>query len=285
MAISLMPSALWAKPDRNATAASGQTLNALDQYVSMAPSPQTALDIFQGQWTSQLPGEFAALSVGKLPLFVDPRIHWFVEQLGGVQEQTILELGPLEGGHTYMLEAAGASSIDAIEANTHAYLRCLIVKEILGLTKAHFLCGDFVEHLRATTQRYDACLASGVLYHMSNPVELLDLLGRVTDRICLWTQYYDDAVLRKRPELMNAFAHKETANYAGYTHTLHHRYYEEKALGWQGFCGGMRPTSCWLNREDILGSLRHLGFHRISIGFDNPQHPNGPSLALTAIRA
>jgi hypothetical protein len=262
----------------------GKPLDALDQYVSVAPSLQTALDVFDGQWTSRLPGDYANLRAGEVPLFQDPRIQWFIEALGGVQGKNILELGPLEGGHTYMLEAAGAASIVAIEANSHAYLRCLIVKEILGLRDARFLCGDFVEHLRGTTQRYDACLGSGVLYHMTNPVELLSLLSQVTDRVCLWTHYYDESVLSKRPEIWKAFRGSETKEHAGYTHTLFHRYYEKEALGWQGFCGGSRPTSRWLSRDDILGCLRHLGHERISIGFDNPEHPNGPSFALTAIR-
>ena len=75
-------------------------------------------------------------------------MHWLVEQLGGVRDLSILELGPLEGGHTYWLEKMGAKSILALEANTRAFLKCLVVKEVYGLERAKFLCGDFMGFLR-----------------------------------------------------------------------------------------------------------------------------------------
>lgn len=86
---------------------------------------------------------------------------------------TVLELGPLEAGHTYMLEKMGARSIVAVEANSRAYLKCLIVKELFELKRAKFLLGDFVAYLKNNTRHFDLCLASGVLYHMQNPAELL----------------------------------------------------------------------------------------------------------------
>ena len=68
----------------------------------------------------------------------------FLAEIGGVTEKTILELGPLEGGHSYMLDRAGAAQVVAIEGNARAYLKCLIVKELLGLPRVQFLCGDSV---------------------------------------------------------------------------------------------------------------------------------------------
>ena len=87
----------------------------LDQYVSDAPSDQNALDIFRDQWACRLPADFANLEAGIVPLFEDPRIDWALQGLGGVQDKEVLELGPLEAAHTYMLERAGARSITAIE--------------------------------------------------------------------------------------------------------------------------------------------------------------------------
>src|SRR5205814_564703 len=108
--------------------------------IQEAPSPQTALDIFAREWASKLPEEFEYLRAGNVPLFQDSRIEWAGERLG-LKGKSILELGPLEGGHTYMLEKMGAESIVAIEANTKAFLKCLIIKEILDLKSARFLCG------------------------------------------------------------------------------------------------------------------------------------------------
>jgi predicted RNA methylase len=123
-------------------------MDILDQYISSAPSPQNALDIFKDEWSSKLPAYLYELESGSVPLFSDARIEWVVNQLGSFEHKTVLELGPLEGGHTYMLERFGAASITSIEANTRAYLKCLIVKEVLGLNRVKFLCGDFIEFLR-----------------------------------------------------------------------------------------------------------------------------------------
>ena len=97
--------------------------------------------------------------------------------IGGVRDGRVLELGPLEGGHSFMLQKAGALMVTAIEANVRALLKCLITKEITRLTACEFLCGDFIEYLRRTDTSYDAVLASGVLYHMTEPLELLHRLS------------------------------------------------------------------------------------------------------------
>ena len=163
----------------------------LDRYLNTLPTPQNAVDIFGGEWASQFPESVAAVHAGTIPLFDDARVHWWKEMVGGFDGQTVLELGPLEGGHSYMLERYGAQSVLAIEANTRAYLRCLITKEILELKRVRFVCGDFMEYMRQEKTQFDLGVASGVLYHMSNPIEMLGLLTRLTRKhIFLWTHYY-----------------------------------------------------------------------------------------------
>src|SRR5688500_14163804 len=79
----------------------------LDAYIHTAPSPQTAADIFKGEWSSRLP--VAGLESGGAELFNDERVKWGVEQIGGVEGKTVLDLGPLEGGHSAMFERLGAA--------------------------------------------------------------------------------------------------------------------------------------------------------------------------------
>lgn len=81
-------------------------MEVLDYYIKSAPSSQNALDIFKGEWASMFPAN-ASLVAGTIPLFEDNRIAWAIEQLRGVQSKHIVELGPLEAGHTYMLEKHG----------------------------------------------------------------------------------------------------------------------------------------------------------------------------------
>jgi hypothetical protein len=253
----------------------------LDAYVRDAPSPQAAVDIFTGEWASRLPPPFDGLTAGQIPLFEDPRISWAIQELGDLTGRSVLELGPLEGGHTWLLTRAGAS-VTAIEAQTRAYLKCLISKELLHMTTARFLLGDFMEYLRAGCPHYDVCIASGVLYHMLDPVEMLALLAGVADRMMLWTHFYDREVVAARPELSQRFTQHVAMNHDGFAHTLHQYEYAD-ALTFSGFCGGTSDHANWISREDLFRALDYFGWQIKAVAFEDRQHANGPALALVAI--
>jgi 2-polyprenyl-3-methyl-5-hydroxy-6-metoxy-1,4-benzoquinol methylase len=255
----------------------------LDQYVTVPPSARTAIDIFHGEWSSILPEPLADVPAGTVDLFSDPRVRWFIEVMGGVSGNRVLELGPLEGGHSYMLAQAGAEVV-AIEANVRAFLKCLIVKELLGLPRVRFQCGDFLPYLRATSDVFEICIASGVLYHMQNPAELVALLARHCNRfVCLWTHYYDGAIVASTPRFAEKFVAAEPCEFEGFRHTLHRQEYQA-ALQWAGFCGAGSPTSHWMTRDDLFRCLDHFGWDVVDVGFDQPDHQNGPALALVARR-
>jgi hypothetical protein len=250
----------------------------LDSYVAKAPSAQNAVDIFAGEWSSSLP--LADVAASGIPLFQDGRVEWALEQLGGVSGRSVLELGPLEGGHTYMLLNAGAS-VTAIEAQTRAYLKCLIAKEVLGMTGARFQLGDFMAYLRAEPEHVDVCFASGVLYHMRNPVETIALMGEVADQLFLWTHIYDEQIMRASELLSPRFTTEEVLEYEGFPHTLHRFEYAE-ALNNKAFCGGSAIYSNWLSRNDLFAALDRFGWTVKATGYDEPDHPHGPAIALVA---
>ena len=258
-------------------------MSILDVYTHEPPSISNALDLFAGQWSSKLPGEYGALGPGPVPLFEDNRIDWLISELGGVAGLDVLELGPLEAGHSYMLEQAGVGSITAIEANSRAYLRCLVVKEILGLSRTKFLYGDFVPWLQTNEKHYDLTVASGVLYHMVDPAAFLADIARSSDRVFIWTQYFDAGIIGAVPRLAAKFPSQEAALIDGVGYTKH-RYEYEAALTLEGFCGGNAPHSTWLERDDILALLTHFGLTEVSIAFEEPDHQNGPAFSLLAQR-
>lgn len=259
-------------------------MDILDQYVSNMPGDQAALDLFENQWSSAMPCTHSHLKAGKAKLFEDARITWMINQLGDLEGKRILELGPLEGGHSYMLEQAGADNILALEANTRAFLKCLIIKNIFDLPKTRFLLGDFMTFLREENDdRYDLALASGVLYHMREPLDLLGHLAGHTDRICIWTHYYDSQIVNQRPDLAGKFSGSQVQKFGEFSCTVHQQYYEA-ALDWQGFCGGSAEFSYWMERADILGLLSHLGFSRMTTAFEQTDHPNGPAFCVLAQR-
>jgi hypothetical protein len=256
-------------------------MDILESYIKTAPTSQNALDLFKGEWSSKFPASAGHLQAGSAALFEDGRIDWALSQFGGCLDKQVLELGPLEGGHTYMLEQAGAAAITAIEANSRAYLKCLVTKEVLQLKRSKFLFGDFVEFLKANTAQFDICIASGVLYHMPNPVELIALAAQVTNQMMIWTHYYDEAILAQIPHYAGKFAPGEASEYQNFQHTLYRQGYGA-ALDWAGFCGGGQSFSHWLSREDIIRCCQHFGFRQVETNFEQPDHPNGPSFAIAA---
>jgi hypothetical protein len=224
------------------------------------------------------------VSSGESELFADSRVDWGIEALGGVSGAKCVELGPLEAGHSYMLEKAEADSVTAVEANKDAYLKCLVVKELLEMRRCSFLCGDVVEYLKATEEKFDVCWCAGILYHMVDPVRLIDLTSQRASRLFMWTHYYDAAKLAPSENKGRAFADGTTieAVHGGYRHRLHRQDYGG-TRGLRGFWGGTRPFSNWLTLEGLMGALEHFGWSEVRTQLDE-DHPHGPSVSLVAVR-
>lgn len=257
-------------------------ISILNQYVPGAPSTQKALDIFAGEWSSKFPEHLnLRTSPGIAPLYEDFRITWANTLFDGFAGKKVLELGPLELGHSYMLQQLGAEHIDSVEANTRAFLKCLIVKEVLSANHVHLMLGDFVEYLRQTSESYDWVVASGVLYHMKDPLELLDLIGQRANRILLWTHYYDPSLIEVSGGLSQKFGSPELIVRNGVEVQIA-RYENQDALNWSGFCGGSAEYSMWISKNSLIEYLGALGFSEIEIGEDNKDHPNGPAILLCA---
>jgi hypothetical protein len=253
----------------------------VDHYITSAPDPRHLVDIFAGEWSSRLPPPFDAVPAGPLPVFADPRVAWAITALGGVEGRQVLEVGPLEGGHTWMLEQAGAARVIAVEANARALLRCLIVKELVGLPRTTFLLGDALAYLDASPPPFDAALAAGVLYHMTRPGAFLRALTAAAPRIFVWTCYYDP--LHPPKGSAGTVTEVRPSDDGGFPHTLHRVDYATDAAG-GGFCGGTSAHAYWMTRDDILGCVRHAGLTDIEIAFDEPHNDYGPSFGFVARR-
>ena len=259
-----------------------------DLYEFSTPTHQNAIDLLTG-WNTSFPTEMG-LSAGSQFLYEDPRIHWAVQQFGSLQDKRVLELGPLEASHTYLLERYGARRIDAIEANKTAFLRCLVAKEVYGLRRARFELGDFVRALLRPA-RYDLIVASGVLYHMSDPLLLLERMAARTDCIFLWTHYFDNAEMPMGDPRRGAFVspqapHEEitqTVLFQGHEMTLHLRSYHN---AWHNnkYCGGPIDRHFWLEKKDLILALQVLGFTNLAFADEWPDHPNGPAISIFARR-
>jgi len=259
-------------------------MNVLDQYVMHRPTDQGVIDLFDGEWSSRFP-ETSGLQgrPGTAALFSDRRIEWAESVLGSFRDQDVLELGPLEGGHTYMLHQGGAKTITAIEANSRAFLKCLCVREVFGLVRAHFKLGDFVSFLEGSDRKFDLTLASGVLYHMPDPMKALELMCASSDKLFIWTHYFDPAAIATNKDIAHKFGAKQAASHNGFNYE-YSVYAYKAALEWSGFCGGSEPQSRWLTKESFIEFLKAAGFTEISTEFDQSTHANGPAFAICARR-
>ncbi len=251
----------------------------LDEYILTLPSSQNKLDIFKGEWSSILPEKYNLQTGGTAKLFEDDRILWAKKVLGHPYFSSVLELGPLEGGHSYMLNSK-TNKVISIEANTRAYLKCLIIKEIFKL-KVDFRLGDFNNYLKTCSDKFNVVYACGVLYHQLKPIELIKLIAAVTDKLFIWTHYFDAEIIKKREDISYKFSALKSMDFEGEKY-YYSEYSYKTALEWNGFCGGPSETSIWLTKESLIKALNKYGFTKMQFNFVDENHPNGAALAICA---
>lgn len=248
-----------------------------NKFESRAPAAQNLIDIFAGKWASDFSRVLPGLNAGTAEMFVsDSRVPLAAQYLGKdarFDGMDVLELGPLEAGHTYALEHLGAN-VTAVEANCEAYLKCLLVKELLELKRTKFLLGDFSGFLQTTDQTFDIIFASGVLYHMTEPLKLIELIGKCTKRCFVWSHYFDAA------HYPNAKRTPRKVEFAGREFTHHEQPYPDMESG--KFWGGNQPVATWLGREDMLDAFRAVGFDQIEVVQEHPSHPHGACMSFVA---
>jgi hypothetical protein len=250
-----------------------------DRYVSLQPSHQNAIDAVPG-WSTSLPPEYG-VKAGELATHQDSRIEWAIQCYGSLENRDVLELGPLEAGHTSMLERAGAS-VDAVEANQLAFMRCLVTKEIMGLTRSRFWLGDFVKWLENSEKTYDLIIASGVLYHLTDPLDLIELIAKRSSAVYIWTHLISEEHMPPTDPRRVVFSpNVEEHLFHGVRVRAYRRTYLQAEAD-PAFCGGMRDDHRWLNRDDLFEALKAVGFHDIQIAHDEPDHRFGPALSLFA---
>lgn len=249
------------------------------QFFTNAPSHRNAHDLFADKWACDLGEIDASLPSGGMPGFRgDPRPAQAAARLGRdarFDGYDVLELGPLEAAHTYQLERLGAARITAVEANSEAFLKCLIVKNIARLDRSTFLLGDATGYLAAPGPRHDLIFACGILYHMQDPVELIRLAAARSDRLFLWTHYYADV-----PRLK----HLRPRTYRGHGLSVptYEMTYRNSGLG--TFWGGNRASTNWLELPTILAVLAHFGLTETVVIADDHDHLYGPNVTLAASR-
>lgn len=181
----------------------------------------------------------------------DPRLALFLNEIS-VEGKRILELGPLEGGHTVALTRAGAREVVAIEGRPENLARSLLIKNVFGLKNVTFLLGDVRDVTRDSHGPFDIAIASGVLYHLPDPDRLLAHLAEIAPLTLLWTHVADE----EHP------ANANEATLASPYGSFRGKVYIEDIT---------HPLSAvdreviWLYRQDLLDLIRAVGFQECKI--------------------
>jgi tRNA (mo5U34)-methyltransferase len=197
----------------------------------------------------------------------DPRVEAVRTKLG--EGLRVLEVGACEGQHTVLL-APFCKEVVAVEVRPKNVVGALIRQFVNGVRNVQNLVMD-IREVPPELGPFDVVFHVGVLYHLANPVEHLQQIGRLGAAALVLDTHYATDALEKFPV--------RTLQHAGESFRV--RSYREK--GWADAFSGVEGTSAWLYREDLLALVSRVGFPRIEILRDEVER-NGPRIGLLARR-
>lgn len=236
----------------------GQFTLDLPSFVRDYPAEKNGFQLRNGTWKF----DFENMGLSEIDEFmrtVDNRPLRCSELFPGFKNFRIAEFGPSDGYNTAQLELHGASNVISFEANVEAFLRCLILKNALSL-KAKFMLGDFVEFTSKTTEQFDLAYASGVLYHLLDPLSFLMDCGRIANHLFIWSLYYDDEAISSVPAERERFKGVEQRRVGGEEFTYYTRFVEAGTETMPKYQGAINDRSVWMTIDDIRKAIKLAGF-------------------------
>ena len=267
-----------------------------DGLILKPPHPQIAFDLFAGEWAYDIPIDETQTGAGDSFRYKHHSVWMAEEAFGSLTGMKCLELGPNEGEVAFHMHHAGCREIRSIEARVRSYLKCLIVKNFLRMDSVQFFLGDFVQYLEHTPEHYDFCMAAGVLYHMTNPLRLIELMAKKADRVAIATHYFTAGMLKYDPKMDTTGlptaswdienAEGEDLQHGGMTARVFKYSYRTYLDTHATFGhGGPAPFAYLMQQDDIIRALKHFGMKIVGEIFDDPGNPRGAHLHLIAQRA
>ena len=172
----------------------------LDDYVRETAWPlAAAADIFRGESSHRAPARGRRSRLVRSGSTPTHGLTFFIERSGGVGNG----LAPSSSSNQWKPATPTCSrlpgaSVTAIESNSGAFLKCLIVKEIVPLTRVAGSCSAIsCVPQDQTRTRPHLLVASGVLYHAADPVRLLQAMAHVSDNVGCGRTTLDPATMHK----------------------------------------------------------------------------------------
>ena len=223
-------------------------------------NPAPADEVLPGPWLSgvlQMANRHYRPSILRYhrTSFGDDQRLKYIAYFLDVRDQRVLEIGPLEGHHSVILEKMGVRENIAIESRATNLQKCLRTKEKYHLDHTQFLQFD-LEALYKGQQTLpamgsvDLVFCLGVLYHLPDPGRALAWMRSQASTLFLGTHYVDEK--SRKPGLYS---------YRGKSY----RVQEWAEGGIDDPISGMSPVSTVLYEQDLLRLIRDAGYSRISV--------------------
>ncbi|MDP9003725.1 MAG: class I SAM-dependent methyltransferase [Verrucomicrobiota bacterium] len=224
--------------------------------------------------TADLTSEFAKLAPwvfqfridgadygGSISAVGDPRMEHFLRF--APEAKTILELGSLEGAHSFILaERPGTKRVLALEGREVNLRKARFVQELLRIRNAEFVQANLEHHDLAAFGKFDAVFCSGLIYHLPEPWKLIAQLPAIAPKLFIWTHYAADSE-----------AHPISGALRG---KIHHEGGAAEPLS------GMSPTATWLTLKSLITVLTTSGYRSVQVMQNDPMHANGPAVTIGA---
>lgn len=178
------------------------------------------------------------------------------------EAETILELGALEGAHTFMLaEHPRVKRVLAVEGRTANMRKARFLKELLGVQNVDFVQAD-LESDPISYGRFDAVVCSALLHHLPQPWKLVERVAQVAPKLFLWVMYADDIAADVVVEGFRGLHRAEGGT--------------DEPLS------GLSAHSFWFTLGSLINALTRSGYDRIEIIDNDPNHPAGHAVTLGA---
>lgn len=198
---------------------------------------------------------------GEISALGDPRVDWFFRF--APTAGTILELGSLEGAHTFLLaQRSGVRRVLALEGRERNLRKARFVQDLLHVRNAEFAQANLENSDIAAFGKFNAVFCSGLLYHLPEPWKLIAQLPAVAPRLFIWTHYAADAEAGPLSGGLRGKIHIE----GGAAEPL----------------SGMSPTATWLTLESLITTLTASGYGSVHVIHNDPTHANGPAVTIGA---
>ncbi|MFQ5565068.1 MAG: class I SAM-dependent methyltransferase [Paracoccaceae bacterium] len=128
------------------------------------------------------------------------------EALGDLKGATLLDVACNDGWYGFQA-AEDCAIVTGIDGRKDAIQRANLIRQYFEVDNIQYVVGD-IEDESSLTGTYDVTLFYGILYHLSDPIRVIDRLGKMTNRI-MAVQTFIHALdpnpvlhlLRENPEL------------------------------------------------------------------------------------